>query len=86
MSEKGKKIVLKVKCPEDLNRDIFKSDSAKLSIEELDFEIVPGTLGSFYSTVEGLLEKIIYDLKNNNPFTGDSSDQEQLQKFNEFLN
>lgn len=42
-------------------------------------------MGSFYSTIEGFLEKIIDQLTNENPFVGDSSDQEQVQKFKEFI-
>lgn len=35
---------------------------------------MPGTLGSFYSTVEGLLDKVLESLKERNPFVGDSTD------------
>ena len=45
--------------PEDLNRDIFKSDTATVKIKEIEFEMSAGTLGSFYSTVEGLIDKVI---------------------------
>lgn len=60
MSEKGKKIILKVEKIEDLERDLFKSESACVKIPELGLEMSTGTLGSFYTTVEGLLDKI-YD-------------------------
>lgn len=39
MSDKGKKIILNVRDIEDLNRDIFKSDTAKIIIPELKFEL-----------------------------------------------
>lgn len=43
----------------------------------------PGTLGSVYTTVEGLLDKIIEHLDSTNPFgRGDSATNE---KFNSFL-
>ena len=35
MSDKGKKIILNVNSAEDLNRDIFKSETAKIIIPEL---------------------------------------------------
>ena len=85
ISEKSKRITLYSTTREDMDRDVFKSDTATVKIKELDFEMAPGTLGSFYTTVEGLLLKILENIKTNNPFVGDSSHPEQTQKFNEFL-
>ena len=45
----------------------------------------PGTLGSFYSTIEGVLDKIYENLRERNPFVGDSALDEQKKKFDEFL-
>ena len=81
ISEKGKKITLFATTKDDLDRDIFKSESAIVRIEELDFEMMAGTLGSFYTTVEGLLVKIIDNLSEKNPFVGDSADPETKKKF-----
>ncbi len=58
VSEKGKRIVLTVATKSDLNRDIFKSDTAVVTIPEIGLELTPGTLGSFYTTAEGLVLKI----------------------------
>lgn len=85
ISEKGKLITLQVKTTDDLNRDLFKSETALISIPEIDFEISEGTLGSFYTTVEGLLDKVVENLETENPFVGDSSDHEQNQKFSSFI-
>ena len=74
VSEKGKRITLRVNDPEDLNRDMFKSDSTTVRIKEIDFVLMAGTLGSFYSTVEGLLDKVLEGLKERNPFVGDSAE------------
>ena len=63
-----------VKVAEDLNRDVFKSDSCSLTIPEVGLELQPGTLGSMYTTVEGLLDKIITNMEESNPFgKGDSA-------------
>ena len=59
IAAKAKKITLSVTTPEDLNRDVYKSDTAKFSIPELDFDMGAGTLGSVFTTVEGLLSKLI---------------------------
>lgn len=58
LSDKGRKITLKVENLEDMDRDLFKSDSAYLSIPELELELEYGTLGGVFTTVEGILEKI----------------------------
>ena len=68
ISEKAKKITLKCTEPEDLNRDLFKSDTAKFTIAELGFDMESGSLGSCYTTVEGLLSKLVEELRENNPF------------------
>lgn len=45
-----------------------------LEIPEVELELQPGTLGSVYTTVEGILDKIIEHLDANNPFgQGDSA-------------
>jgi zinc finger protein len=35
----------KVESPDDLRRDVFKSESARLLIPEIDLELEYGTLG-----------------------------------------
>lgn len=77
VSEFGAKIQLKVLTSEDLDRDFFKSDTSSVIIPELGLELTAGSLGSFYSTVEGFLEKIINQLTKENPFFGDSTEVEQ---------
>ena len=58
ISKQGLKITLQVKTEDDLKRDLFKSDTASISIPEIEFEMGYGTLGGVYTTVEGLLEKV----------------------------
>ncbi|CAE7717120.1 zpr1, partial [Symbiodinium microadriaticum] len=70
----GTQVTLRATSMEDLKRDVLKSDSAMVRIEELDMELSYGTLGGIYSTVEGLLTKIEENLRDSNPFMlGDSS-------------
>lgn len=59
ISEKASKITFHVQKMEDINRDVFKSDTCLVVIPEIDLELQPGTLGSVYTTVEGMLQKII---------------------------
>lgn len=82
ISEHATRIVFKVDKAEDLNRDVFKSDSTLIAIPEVDFVMSPGSLGSMYTTVEGLLDKIITNLSENNPFgIGDSATDSKYLTF-----
>ncbi len=70
----GQSITLRIESATDLKRDILKGDSAMLQIPELDLEVSHGSLGGLYTTVEGLLNKVYTNLRDNNPFAvGDAS-------------
>ena len=61
-------MTLKVRSPDDLKRDVLKSDSCMTLVPELELELGHGTLGGVFTTVEGLLTKIAKSLIENNPF------------------
>ena len=63
ISEKGAKITLTVKNEEDLNRDVFKSETSKIVIPEIGFETSDGSMGSMYTTVEGVIENYVKILR-----------------------
>ena len=87
VSEKATRIVFHVNKEEDLNRDVFKSDSCVMAIPEIDFAMAPGTLGGVYTTVEGLVDKVATNLKDNNPFgVGDSATNKKYMEFLQRLN
>ena len=72
--------------PEDMHRDVLKSNTARVKIPELGFEMEPGSLGGVYSTVEGLLSQIHDRLKGSNPFSfGDAAEEKQKSNFGKFL-
>jgi len=48
--------------PQDLNRQLLKSDRAAAQVPELEFEIPPNTQKGVFTTVEGLLDKAIEGL------------------------
>ena len=51
-------------------------------IPEIELELEAGTLGSMYTTVEGIMDKIIEHLVNANPFgVGDSSTNSTFMQF-----
>jgi len=51
-------------------------------VPEIDLELAPGTLGSVYTTVEGLLQKVIDQMNEVNPFgQGDSKTNDKFLTF-----
>lgn len=77
ISDKGTKITVKVNSQKDLNRDLFKSETSQIVIPELEFESSMGSLGSMFTTIEGLIDKLIQTMRDT-PFTqGDSSDNSE---------
>lgn len=81
ISEKATKITLKISCEEDFNRDLFKSETAKIIIPELQFETDTGSMGSMYTTVEGVIDKLIQNI-DEIPFShGDSNEDNSLANF-----
>lgn len=89
--EKGKRVTLRVSKPEDLARDILKSESCELECPQLSLSVNPGTLGGRFTTVEGLLTQVRDDLRNEIFQTGDSGSssdsmsQEEKTRWGEFF-
>ena len=71
----GHRITLTATSREDLAREVLKSDSAGISIPELELEMEQGGMNGVYSTVEGLLDDIFTKLsKSSGPLGfGDSA-------------
>jgi len=91
ISDKGKRITLKVQDAEDLTRDILKSETCGLSIPEIDLTLEPGTLGGRFTTLEGILQQI-YDELNEKVFVradkgkqSDDSTEDEAHVFEKFL-
>ncbi|KAL0569514.1 nucleolar zinc-finger protein [Marasmius crinis-equi] len=74
ISEKGKKIMLKVEDKDDMSRDILKSETAGLTIPEIDLVLTHGTLGSQFTTLEGILEQVYEKLSEKVVMGRDSSE------------
>ncbi|KAG5481912.1 hypothetical protein LSCM4_06991 [Leishmania orientalis] len=64
ISAKGLRLTLHVKSEEDLKRDVLKSETAALIIPEVHLELAPGTLGGFFSSVEGTITQVRDQLKS----------------------
>ena len=90
--EKGKKIVVKIEKPEDLARDILKSESCALECPELSLSVNPGTLGGRFTTVEGLLTQVrddlhqqIFDVGDDQGVGGDSQQSDVKSNWTKFF-
>lgn len=76
-----------MKTPKDLNRDIFKSNTASFSIPEIGLDMDSGSMASRYTTVEGLLMALGEELEKHNPFgRGDSANDKKFLEFLKKLN
>ncbi|KAF8152561.1 ZPR1 zinc-finger domain-containing protein [Crassisporium funariophilum] len=85
ISAQGKRITLKVEDREDLSRDILKSETAGLTIPEIDLVLNHGTLGGRFTTLEGILDQVYEELSDKVFASGDSSIKEDKTKFEVFL-
>ena len=85
IEDQGTCIKLKITDLSDFNRDVLKSDTCSVQIPELELELMHGTLGGRFTTVEGLLKQIRDQLCKWNPFVfGDSTGEDKQQKIAAF--
>ncbi|KAG8807592.1 nucleolar zinc-finger protein [Serendipita sp. 399] len=85
MSDRGKRITLKVEDSDDLSRDILKSDSCGLQIPEIDLVLTAGTLGGRFTTIEGILDQVYDELSGKLFASGDAATKEEHATFESFL-
>lgn len=65
ISPLGRIITIQVEGINDLKRDVFFSETASLNLPDIELELATGTLKGVYSTVEGLVDKILTHLRDN---------------------
>lgn len=75
---------LKIKTKQDLNREVVKADSATTKIPELDFEIPPFTQKGSLSTIEGILDRAVAGLEQDQPARR-ATDPEVAARIDEFI-
>ncbi|CAN0317335.1 unnamed protein product, partial [Discosporangium mesarthrocarpum] len=56
--KRGTSYTLNATSVEDFRRDVLKSDTCRMNLPDIDLVMEMGTLGSMYTTVEGLLAKV----------------------------
>nr|XP_043880819.1 zinc finger protein ZPR1 [Solea senegalensis] len=84
IQDQGICYTLKVKSKQDLNREVVKADSATTRIPELDFEIPPFTQKGSLSTIEGLLDRAVAGLEQEQPVRR-AAQPEVAEKIDEFI-
>ncbi|XP_029357889.1 zinc finger protein ZPR1 isoform X1 [Echeneis naucrates] len=84
IQDHGISYTLRVETKQDLNREVVKSDSATTRIPELDFEIPPFTQKGSLSTVEGLLDRAVAGLEQDQAVRR-AADPEVAEKIDEFI-
>ncbi|GIX66308.1 zinc finger protein [Babesia caballi] len=78
--DRAKRWTLNVNHASDLNRDVIISETAAVRIPHLDLEMSPGTIGAVFTTVEGLLGKLVESLEKAYPFLlGDSAPEDHAR-------
>lgn len=84
IQDQGIRYTLRVKTKQDLNREVVKAESATTRIPELDFEIPPYTQKGALSTIEGLLDRAVAGLEQDQPVRR-ATDPEVAEKIEEFI-
>ncbi|XP_053308158.1 zinc finger protein ZPR1 [Spea bombifrons] len=84
IQEQGVRYTLSVRSKQDVNREVVKTDYATTRIPELDFEIPACTQKGALSTIEGILERTIVGLEQEQPLRR-AEDESVANKIDEFI-
>ncbi|KAM8927685.1 zinc finger protein ZPR1 [Pelodytes ibericus] len=84
IQEQGVIYSLRVRNKKDVNREVVKTDYATTRIPELDFEIPACTQKGALSTIEGILERTIMGLQQEQPLRR-AQDELVAEKIDEFI-
>lgn len=84
IQDQGVCYTLRVKTKKDLDREVVKADCATTRIPELDFEIPAFTQKGSLSTIEGLLDRAVAGLEQDQPIRR-AADPQVAEKIDEFI-
>uniref|UniRef100_A0A8I5NPZ6 Zinc finger protein ZPR1 n=1 Tax=Papio anubis TaxID=9555 RepID=A0A8I5NPZ6_PAPAN len=84
VQDQGVRYTLTVRAPEDMNREVVKTDSATTRIPELDFEIPAFSQKGALTTVEGLITRAISGLEQDQPARRANKDA-TAERIDEFI-
>lgn len=84
IQDQGVCFTLQVKTKEDLNREVVKAESATTRIPQLDFEIPAFTQKGCLSTVEGILDRAVAGLEQDQEVRR-AAEPQMAEKIDEFI-
>ncbi|NP_001121222.1 ZPR1 zinc finger L homeolog [Xenopus laevis] len=84
IQEQGVRYSLSVRSKQDVNREVIKTDYATTQIPELDFEIPACTQKGALTTIEGILERTIAGLQQEQPLRR-AENESVADKVDEFI-
>ncbi|XP_003794817.1 zinc finger protein ZPR1 [Otolemur garnettii] len=84
IQDQGVRYTLTVRALEDMNREVVKTDSATTGIPELDFEIPAFSQKGTLTTVEGLINRAISGLEQDQP-TRRANKDATAERIDEFI-
>nr|CAG4641721.1 EOG090X06TU [Eurycercus lamellatus] len=84
IQEKGSLIHCSISTNKDMNRQVIKSDYATVKFPEIDFEIPPQSKRGEITTVEGILNRCIAGLEQDQPVRK-ALDPESAEKIEAFI-
>nr|CAG4649358.1 EOG090X06TU [Scapholeberis mucronata]SVE93639.1 EOG090X06TU [Scapholeberis mucronata] len=84
IQEKGMIIQCTISSTQDLNRQVIKSDFATVKIPEIDFEIPPQSKRGEITTVEGILNRCVAGLEQDQPVRK-ALDSDAAEKIDAFI-
>ncbi|XP_040832924.1 zinc finger protein ZPR1 isoform X1 [Ochotona curzoniae] len=84
IQDQGVRYALTVTSLEDMNREVVKTDSATTRIPELDFEIPAFSQKGVLTTVEGLINRAISGLEQDQP-TRRANEDAIAERIDEFI-
>ncbi|CAI9542236.1 unnamed protein product [Staurois parvus] len=84
IQEQGVRYSLSVRSKRDVNREVVKTDYATTCIPEIDFEIPACTQKGALTTIEGILERTIVGLQQEQPLRR-AENAEVAKKIDEFI-
>ncbi|NXX54888.1 ZPR1 protein, partial [Scopus umbretta] len=84
IQELGVRYTLAVTSRQDLNREVVKTDCATARIPELDFEIPAFSQKGVLTTVEGIIDRAVAGLEQDQPLRR-ATDDEVARKIDEFI-
>ncbi|XP_075046518.1 zinc finger protein ZPR1 [Mixophyes fleayi] len=82
--EQGVRYSLSVRNKRDVNREVVKTDYATTHIPEIDFEIPACTQKGAHTTIEGILERTVVGLQQEQPLRR-AEDAQLAEKIDDFI-